>query len=81
MITWDVERRYSEFHALHQTLQKKRIQLPKFPPKKIKNMNAGVIEERKEALTKYMNELAIVMNIFADPDVYNFIAMKDTELM
>jgi len=44
-------------------------------------MNAGVIEERKEALTKYMNELAIVINIFADPDVYNFIAMKDTELM
>lgn len=93
LITWDVEKRYSEFHALHQTLQKKKItvsrptgsvahvQLPKFPPKKIKNMNSEVIDERKESLSKYMNELVQVFNIFGDQDVRNFIAMKDTEFM
>jgi PX domain len=55
--------------------------MPKFPPKKIKNMNSEVIEERKESLSRYMNELAQVLNIFGDQDVRNFIAMKDTEFM
>ena len=55
--------------------------MPKFPPKKIKNMNSEVIEERKESLSKYMNELAQVVNIFGDPDVRSFISMKDTEFM
>jgi hypothetical protein len=55
--------------------------MPKFPPKKIKNMNNEVIEERKESLSKYMNELAQVVNIFGDPDVRSFISMKDTEFM
>lgn len=57
------------------------MQLPKFPPKKIKNMNSEVIDERKESLSKYMNELIQVFNIFGDQDVRNFIAMKDTEFM
>ena len=57
------------------------MQLPKFPPKKIKNMNSEVIDERKESLSKYMNELVQVFNIFGDQDVRNFIAMKDTEFM
>jgi hypothetical protein len=57
------------------------VQLPKFPPKKIKNMNSEVIDERKESLSKYMNELIQVFNIFGDQDVRNFIAMKDTEFM
>jgi hypothetical protein len=89
LITWDVEKRYSEFYALHQTIQKRKAKsggaalalMPKFPPKKIKNMNSEVIEERKESLSKYMNELAQVVNIFGDPDVRSFISMKDTEFM
>ena len=44
-------------------------------------MNSEVIEERKESLSKYMNELAQVVNIFGDPDVRSFIAMKDNEFM
>ena len=44
-------------------------------------MRDQVIEERKEALAKYMNELIQHFNIFADKDVCNFIAMKDKELM
>lgn len=42
-------------------------------------MKDEVIEERKESLAKYMNELVWCFNIFADPDVCNFIAMKDRE--
>lgn len=44
-------------------------------------MNSEVIDERKESLSKYMNELVQVFNIFGDQDVRNFIAMKDTEFM
>ncbi len=44
-------------------------------------MNSEVIEERKEALSRYMNELVQVLNIFGDPDICNFIAMKDTDFM
>ena len=55
--------------------------MPKFPPKKLIHMKDQVIEERKEALAKYMNELIQHFNIFADNDVCSFIAMKDKELM
>lgn len=78
---WDVEKRYSEFYNLHQLLSKKKKHLPKFPPKKLKNMKEEVIEERKEALAKYMNELLNHFNIFADMEVCNFISMKDKEKM
>lgn len=44
-------------------------------------MKEQVIEERKEALAKYMNELLMRFNIFAEPDVCNFIAMKDKDKM
>lgn len=44
-------------------------------------MNDQVIEERKESLSKYMNELVLCYNIFGDPDVCNFIAMKDKDFM
>jgi hypothetical protein len=55
--SWEVERRYSEFRTLHQTLSgKKKVKLPKFPPKKLlQNKSSHVIEERREALAKYMN--------------------------
>jgi hypothetical protein len=55
--------------------------MPKFPPKKIKNMKDQVIGERKETLAKYMNELLQAFNIFGDLDVVNFIAMKDKDFM
>ena len=87
LMTWDVDKRYSEFLNLHQTLQKKRTaknpaaQLPKFPPKKLKSLKDQVIEERKEGLQKYMNDLLLHFNIFSDSDVCNFISMKDKDFM
>lgn len=39
------------------------------------------MEERKDALAKYMNELVQHFNIFADPDVCAFISMKDKDKM
>ena len=66
MLDWEVEKRYSEFYGLHQALTKRRTKnLPKFPPKRWK-MSDLVIEERKEALSNYMNELLFLFNIFAD---------------
>jgi len=75
--SWQVDKRYSEFHTLHQTLAaKKRCRVPKFPPKKLLK-SQQVIEERREALAKYMNALVIGYNIFADPDVCQFITPVD----
>ena len=44
-------------------------------------MKEQVIEERRDALSKYMNELVQHFNIFSDPDVCSFISMKDKEMM
>lgn len=44
-------------------------------------MKEQVIDERKVALSNYMNELLSYFNIFADKDICNFIAMKDKEFM
>ena len=82
---WEVEKRYREFHSLHQVLAGKkkagvRLVLPKFPPKKLlKNKSSHVIQERREALANYMNELVQSFNIFSDPEVCSFISMKDSK--
>jgi hypothetical protein len=44
-------------------------------------MKEQVIEERKETLAKYMNELVLTFNIFSDPDVTAFIAIKNNDKM
>ena len=81
MMIWDVEKRFSEFYNMHQAIAKRRKNLPKFPPKKLKRMKDHVILERQEALAKYMNELLLHFNIFADNDVCDFISMKDKDYM
>ncbi len=55
--------------------------LPKFPPKKLKKLKEQVVDERKESLARYMNDLLLYINIFADPDICAFIAMRDKEIM
>lgn len=39
------------------------------------------MEERRESLARYMNELLLYLNIFADRDICGFIAMRDKEVM
>jgi len=61
-----VERRYSAFHSLHKECRKRygsgtasagRI-LPEFPPKKLRNLSARVLESRRTGLEHYIQALA-----------------------
>lgn len=49
-----LERRYRHFHELHCDLKKSRQLLPEFPPKKIRNLSAKVVEERRHLLEVYL---------------------------
>ncbi|XP_071496258.1 sorting nexin-24-like isoform X3 [Diadema antillarum] len=51
--THSVEKRYSEFHALHKQVKKK-FETPDFPPKKVRQLNARGIEQRRSALEAYI---------------------------
>lgn len=57
-----VERRYSAFHALHKECRKY-YPTREFPPKKIRNTSAKVLESRRAALEHYIQGLAKVRPI------------------
>ncbi|XP_062533806.1 sorting nexin-29-like [Armigeres subalbatus] len=60
--SWSVFRRYSEFYRLHKRLQKEysSVRSLDFPPKKkIGNMNAQFVEQRRQRLQVYLNSLFI----------------------
>ncbi|EAT39663.1 AAEL008530-PA [Aedes aegypti] len=60
--SWSVFRRYSEFYRLHKRLQKEypSVRTLDFPPKKkIGNMNAQFVEQRRQRLQVYLNSLFI----------------------
>ncbi|XP_076356573.1 sorting nexin-24-like isoform X1 [Tachypleus tridentatus] len=51
-----IERRYRAFHALHKQL-KRLVQTPSFPPKKMRNSSPKFIEQRRQALEHYVQEV------------------------
>ncbi|XP_061432249.1 sorting nexin-24 isoform X2 [Lethenteron reissneri] len=51
-----LEKRYSEFHALHKQL-KKVIKTPEFPPKHVRNWVPKVLEQRRQGLEYYLQLL------------------------
>jgi len=57
-----VERRYSAFHSLHKECKKRYGSqmnlLPEFPPKKLRNTSARVLESRRTGLEHYIQGLA-----------------------
>ncbi|XP_003744933.1 sorting nexin-24 isoform X2 [Galendromus occidentalis] len=55
-ISLKFERRYSDFHSLNKTLRRlyPNLELPEFPPKKIRNLNDRVTQERKVLLEAYL---------------------------
>ncbi|XP_055586318.1 sorting nexin-29 [Uranotaenia lowii] len=62
--SWSVFRRYSEFYRLHKRLQKEysNVKTLDFPPKKkIGNMNAQFVEQRRQRLQVYLNSLFITV--------------------
>ncbi|XP_078541116.1 sorting nexin-22 [Lissotriton helveticus] len=48
-----LERRYSEFHALHKRI-KKACRVPDFPPKRVPNWLPKMMEQRRQALEAYI---------------------------
>ncbi|KAM8961897.1 sorting nexin-24 [Pelodytes ibericus] len=48
-----VEKRYSEFHALHKKL-KKNIKTPEIPSKHVRNWIPKVLEQRRQGLESYL---------------------------
>ena len=54
-----VERRYSAFHSLNKHCKKSGIQyLAEFPPKRIRNTSAKVLESRRKGLEHFIQSLA-----------------------
>uniref|UniRef100_A0A8C4YAD6 Sorting nexin 22 n=1 Tax=Gopherus evgoodei TaxID=1825980 RepID=A0A8C4YAD6_9SAUR len=48
-----IEKRYSEFHALHKRI-KKMCKVPDFPPKRVPNWMSKVQEQRRQGLEVYI---------------------------
>ncbi|KFB37259.1 hypothetical protein ZHAS_00004479 [Anopheles sinensis] len=60
--SWCVYRRYNEFYRLHRRLQKEypTVKTLDFPPKKkLGNMNADFVEQRRQRLQVYLNSLFV----------------------
>ncbi|XP_015274203.1 PREDICTED: sorting nexin-22 [Gekko japonicus] len=53
-----LEKRYSEFHALHKRI-KKRCKVPDFPPKRLPNWMAKVMEQRRQGLEAYLQGIVL----------------------
>nr|XP_056722050.1 sorting nexin-22 [Euleptes europaea] len=53
-----LEKRYSEFHALHKRI-KKRCKVPDFPPKHVPNWMAKVMEQRRQGLEAYLQGILL----------------------
>ncbi|XP_001607242.2 sorting nexin-24 [Nasonia vitripennis] len=51
-----IEKRYSEFNTLHRMLKKDCHTAP-FPPKRVRNSNPKVLEQRRAALEIYMQKM------------------------
>ncbi|XP_022111511.1 sorting nexin-24-like isoform X2 [Acanthaster planci] len=57
-----IEKRYREFHSLHKQV-KKSIETPDFPPKKMRSLSMKGIEQRRQALETYLQELLAKNNV------------------
>ncbi|XP_058799380.1 sorting nexin-24-like [Phymastichus coffea] len=51
-----IEKRYSEFNTLHRMLKKNCPTVP-FPPKRVRNSNPKVLEQRRATLEIYMQKM------------------------
>ncbi|GAB6030555.1 hypothetical protein CHUAL_007420 [Chamberlinius hualienensis] len=51
-----IKRRYRAFHLLHKQLKKEADLQTEFPPKRVRNWNTRVLEERRKGLEHYLQE-------------------------
>ncbi|XP_017884105.1 sorting nexin-24-like [Ceratina calcarata] len=70
-----VERRYSEFNSLHRTLKKDNVDVAPFPPKKVRNCQPKVLEQRRAALEVYIQKMLRLPT--AKQQVLNFLGIED----
>jgi len=54
---YTINRRYSEFNALHRTLKKEGCDTAPFPPKRVRNSQPKVLEQRRIALEHYVQKM------------------------
>ena len=77
--THTVLHRYSQFAKLHEALSKswgERVSLPKLPAKRFSllgGLSARQVEERREALETYLQELVRVLNWSVEPNLRSFL--------
>ncbi|RWS07816.1 sorting nexin-24-like protein [Dinothrombium tinctorium] len=69
-----VQRRYRDFYHLHREM-KKLYKTPEFPPKKVRNLNQKLIEQRRLALEKYLQ--AFIKNDFMPKEVIDFLCLPN----
>ncbi|KAK0161977.1 hypothetical protein PV327_008367 [Microctonus hyperodae] len=57
-VKYTIERRYSEFNTLHRLLKKKiGTTIAAFPPKRVRNCQPKVLEQRRAALELYVQKM------------------------
>ncbi len=72
-----VERRYSQFLALHNELRKL-VRTPEFPPKKLRNTSHKLLEERRAGLEGYLQHLVRLNPV--PTSLLDFLQLKVEEL-
>ncbi|XP_054858139.1 sorting nexin-22 isoform X2 [Eublepharis macularius] len=68
-----LEKRYSEFLALHKRI-KKRCKVPDFPPKRVPNWMAKVMEQRRQGLEAYLQGI-LLYNRELPKDLLDFLKL------
>lgn len=72
-----IERRYSEFSALHRTLKKDNSDIAPFPPKRVRNSQPKVLEQRRAALELYIQKMLRLLA--TKQQVLNFLGIESQE--
>jgi len=78
---WSISRRYRNFEALHRQLLVYSVYKLKLPPKRIffHAQTVDFVEERREALDKYLQQLLSSRQLAACSDIYEFLN-KESEV-
>lgn len=66
------EKRYRDFYNFHKGI-KKYTETPQFPPKKVRNSNSRVIEERRSTLENYLQEM--IINEYTRDQTFHFLSI------
>ncbi|XP_012228759.1 sorting nexin-22-like [Linepithema humile] len=72
-----IERRYSEFSALHRALKKDNTDIAPFPPKRVRNSQPKVLEQRRAALELYIQKMLRLLA--TKQQVLNFLGIENEE--